>query len=116
MNFQRGFYADKCFSNYLFLIFSNVSLLFQTLLPRGHVPNKLRTKMQSINELISQRCAGQQRIQIVPIEKGLIQQDGTISHLDLFDYLNLTNNGAKKCFEPIHDLISQVCSKRTPLF
>ena len=47
----------------------------------------------------------------MPIEKGLVQSDGTISHLDLFDYLNLTNNGAMKCFEPIHDLISQILNE-----
>lgn len=48
------------------------------------------------------------KVQTVQIDKGLVQADGTISHHDMFDYLNLTNAGYKKVFEPIYDLLSQV--------
>lgn len=73
---------------------------------------------------------GKNRIQIVRVDKGnflfsfvkrtyltskspsgLIQTDGTLSHHDMFDYLNLTNAGAKKVFEPISDLLNQILSE-----
>lgn len=45
---------------------------------------------------------------------GLVQADGTISHHDMFDYLNLTNAGYKKVFEPIYDLLSQILNENEP--
>lgn len=51
------------------------------------------------------------KTQVVQIDKGLIQTDGTISHHDMFDYLHLTNAGAKKAFEPIYDLLSQILTE-----
>ena len=54
------------------------------------------------------------KIQAVQIDKGLIQLDGTISHHDMFDYLNLTNTGCKKVFEPIYDLLSQILNENEP--
>jgi len=43
-----------------------------------------------------------------------VQSDGTISHHDMFDYLNLTNSGSKKIFEPVHDLLSQILNENEP--
>lgn len=37
--------------------------------------------------------------------------DDSISHHDMFDYKNLTNTGAKKVFEPVHDLLSQILNE-----
>lgn len=90
--------------------------LFQTLLPRGQQPNKLREKHLQVNKLIAERFSTNRKdkVQTVQIDKGLVQADGTISHHDMFDYLNLTNAGYKKVFEPIFDLLSQILSENEP--
>lgn len=54
------------------------------------------------------------RIQTVCIDKGLVQTDGTISHHDMFDYLNLTTASTKKVFEPLFDLLSQILHENEP--
>lgn len=88
----------------------------QTLLPRGQQPNKLREKNLEVNKLIAERFSTNRKdkVQIVQIDKGLVQADGTISHHDMFDYLNLTNAGYKKVFEPIYDLLSQILNENEP--
>lgn len=89
---------------------------FQTLLPRGQQPNRLREKNQQVNKLIAERYSTNRKdkVQTVQIDKGLVQADGTISHHDMFDYLNLTNAGYKKVFEPIYDLLSQILNENEP--
>lgn len=89
---------------------------FQTLLPRGHQPNKLREKNHAVNKLIAEKYStvGTNKVQTVQIDKGLVHADGTISHHDMFDYLNLTNAGYKKVFEPIFDLLSQILNENEP--
>lgn len=59
-------------------------------------------------------CVGMNRVQTVAIDKGLVQPDGTISHHDMFDYLNLTNAGTKKVFEPVFDLLTQILNENEP--
>ncbi|XP_022650789.1 platelet-activating factor acetylhydrolase IB subunit beta-like isoform X1 [Varroa jacobsoni] len=36
------------------------------------------------------------------------QEDGSISHTDMFDFFHLTKYGYYKAFEPVHDLASQI--------
>lgn len=69
-----------------------------------------------MNRLISERFSTNRKdkVQTVQIDKGLVQADGTISHHDMFDYLNLTNTGYKKVFEPIFDLLSQILNENEP--
>lgn len=38
----------------------------------------------------------------------LLQEDGSISHTDMFDFFHLTKYGYYKAFEPVHDLASQI--------
>lgn len=80
-------------------------------MPRGHQPNDLRDKNVQVNNAVKKNIAGMEKVQIVNIGKGLVQTDGTISHHDMFDYKNLTNTGARKVFEPIHDLLSQILNE-----
>lgn len=54
------------------------------------------------------------RVQTVNIDNGLVQTDGTISHHDMFDYLNLSSASTKKVFEPVFDLLSQILSENEP--
>ncbi|KAJ8980313.1 hypothetical protein NQ317_005234 [Molorchus minor] len=67
----------------------DVYIVVPTLLPRGPVSKP----------------------QLVPIDKGFIQPDGTISHHDMHDYLLLTNAGSKKAFEPVHELLLQLLNE-----
>lgn len=64
-----------------------------------------------MNNAVEKNVAGMQRVQIVTIGKGLVRTDGSISHHDMFDYKNLTNTGARKVFEPVHDLLSQILNE-----
>lgn len=72
-----------------------------TLLPRGARHNELREKNEKVNQIIQEKCHGLDKVQIIDISKGLIQNDGSISHHDLYDYLNLTNSASKKVFEVV---------------
>lgn len=83
-------------------------------MPRGQLPNKCRDKNQKINKLVADKCIGMNRVQTVAIDNGLVQADGTISHHDMFDYLNLTNACTKKVFEPVYDLLTQILNENEP--
>ncbi|XP_055390104.1 platelet-activating factor acetylhydrolase IB subunit beta homolog [Condylostylus longicornis] len=89
-------------------------IVLPTLLPRGQQPNNLRQKNSTVNHLLKEKCSSLNRVQIVDIDKGVVQSDGSISHHDMFDYLNLTNSGTKKIFEPVHDLLSQILNENEP--
>jgi platelet-activating factor acetylhydrolase IB subunit beta/gamma len=82
-----------------------------TLLPRGASPNKLREKNEKINEIMMEKLQGLSKVQIVDISKGLVQSDGSISHHDLHDYLNLTNAAANKIFTPVWELLTQILNE-----
>ncbi|XP_013107158.1 platelet-activating factor acetylhydrolase IB subunit beta homolog [Stomoxys calcitrans] len=86
-------------------------IVIPSLLPRGHQANKLRDKNAQVNQLVKEKVIGLNRVQTVDITKGLVQTDNSISHHDMFDYKNLTNTGAKKVFEPVHDLLSQILNE-----
>lgn len=64
--------------------------------------------------MVASKCSGMPRVQIVSIEKGLVQSDGTISHHDMYDYLNLTNAGCRKAFEPVYELLHQILTENEP--
>ncbi|XP_022200418.2 platelet-activating factor acetylhydrolase IB subunit alpha2 [Nilaparvata lugens] len=81
------------------------------LLPRGQLPNELREKNAAVNKLVRSKLAGWPKVEIVASDKGLIQQDGTISHLDMLDYLHLTEGGYRKAFESLHELLLQLLSE-----
>lgn len=51
------------------------------------------------------------RVEVVSIDNGFVQPDGTISHHDMHDYLLLTNAGSRKAFEPVHELLLQLLNE-----
>ena len=51
------------------------------------------------------------RVQLVKSDSGFVQADGSISHLDLYDYLHLSPQGQRKVFEPVHDLLVQLLAE-----
>ncbi|GLV46178.1 Platelet-activating factor acetylhydrolase alpha [Carabus blaptoides fortunei] len=86
-------------------------IVLPTLLPRGQHPNSLRERLTKVNELVKTSVVCLPRVDIVPIDKGFVQPDGTISHHDMHDYLLLTNAGSRKAFEPVHDLLLQLLNE-----
>ncbi len=86
-------------------------LVVLTLLPRGHTPNPLRERNAAVNDLIKEQLKGNSRAQLVNIDSGFVNADGTISHHDMYDYLHLTQRGYDKAFEAVYDLLSQLFSE-----
>lgn len=71
----------------------------------------MRDKLLQVNEILKRKLANFPKIEIVSIDKGFVQPDGTISHHDMHDYLLLTNAGSKKAFEPVHELLLQLLNE-----
>lgn len=92
----------------------NVCILFQSLLPRGQYPNALREKNAKINQLLHEKVSNMNKVEMVWIDKGFIQNDGTISHHDMHDYLIPSNAACRKAFEPIYDLLQQILFEGEP--
>ncbi|XP_060518045.1 platelet-activating factor acetylhydrolase IB subunit beta homolog [Cylas formicarius] len=86
----------------------NIYIVIPTLLPRGQNPNPLREKFEKVNEHLKASIESLAKVELVSIDKGFVQSDGTISHHDMHDYLLLTNAGSKKAFEPVHELLLQL--------
>lgn len=86
----------------------------QTLLPRGQNPNPLRDRNAEVNKLVHSKVSTVPKCEIVEIDKGFIQPDGTISHHDMHDYLHLTNSGYQKAFEPVYELLLQLLTEGEP--
>ncbi|KAI5632238.1 GDSL-like lipase/Acylhydrolase family domain-containing protein [Phthorimaea operculella] len=89
-------------------------IVLPSLLPRGQHPNVLREKNAKINQLLKERVTNMSKVELVCIDKGLVQTDGTISHHDMHDYLIPTNAACRKAFEPIYDLLQQLLSEGEP--
>lgn len=86
-------------------------IVLPTLLPRGQFPNLIRDKFKQVNLLLKQKFSNMPLIELIKIDEGLIQADGTISHHDMYDYLLLTNSGSKKVFEPVYELLVQLLTE-----
>ncbi|CAK1603002.1 unnamed protein product [Parnassius mnemosyne] len=92
----------------------NAYIVLPSLLPRGQYPNCLREKNAKINQLLFEKVNNMNKVEMVFIDKGFIQSDGTISHHDMHDYLIPTNAACRKAFEPIYDLLQQILSEGEP--
>ncbi|XP_065200931.1 platelet-activating factor acetylhydrolase IB subunit beta homolog [Planococcus citri] len=86
----------------------NAYIIVLEILPRGQFPNPLREKNDIVNELLRQKLASFSKVEVIGAGKTLCQNDGTISHHDMLDYLTLTEAGYRKVFEPIYELILQL--------
>jgi len=83
-------------------------LIVLTLLPRGNPECPLRERNLKVNELMREYVKGNSRVQLVNIDTGFVQVDGTISHHDMFDYVTLTQKGYSKAFDPVNELLTQL--------
>ncbi|VDO83033.1 unnamed protein product [Schistosoma margrebowiei] len=78
------------------------SLIVMGLLPCGRTPNKRRTKHEQINKLLTEAFTCRPDVTYLnPDWDNFIQQDGTISHRDMFDYMHPTENGYEKLCDPL---------------
>jgi len=85
-----------------------------SLLPRGRYVNPLRERNSQVNQVLEQKISllpSPRRVQLVKSDSGFVQPDGSISHLDLYDYLHLSPQGQRKVFEPVHDLLVQLLAE-----
>lgn len=82
-----------------------------TLLPRGQKPNPLREKNSEVNRLLPTVLKSIPKTQVVNIDPGFVQADGSINHRDMYDYLHLTPRGYKRAFEPVYDLLLQLLAE-----
>ena len=67
-------------------------IILLTLLPRGHKENPLREKIEIVNTIIQEKCHDMQKVQIIDISNGLVQNDGTISHHGKSSYMLCSQN------------------------
>merc|ERR1712032_1384966 len=64
-----------------------------------------------VNLLLGELAKGNSRLQLVNIDTGFVQVDQSISHHDMWDYLELTQKGYSKAFEPVNELLTQLISE-----
>lgn len=97
----------------MYILFKQ-KILLQSLLPRGQYPNALRDKNSVVNQFLKEKVSNMNKVEMVSIDKGFIQNDGTISHHDMHDYLLPSNAACRKAFEPIYDLLQQILAEGEP--
>lgn len=78
------------------------------LFPCGPSPNPIREKRAQVNSLLSVSLKGQPNVQLVDLDPGFIQQDGSINCHDLFDYEHLNKQGYSTAFTPLAELVEQL--------
>lgn len=66
------------------------------------------------NDVLKVKLENMPKVELIQIDNGFVQPDGTISHHDMHDYLLLTNAGSKKAFEPVHELLLQLLNEGEP--
>jgi len=86
----------------------NTYIIVLSLLPRGDKPNSIRDRNDQVNKILTKSLSEKFKTQLVNIDPGFVQPNGSISHHDMWDYLHLTTSGYNKAFEPVYDLLLQV--------
>ncbi len=64
-----------------------------------------------MNGLLSDHLKGNSRAQLLDMDPGFVQADGTISHHDMYDYLHLTQRGNEGAFEPVAELLQHLLAE-----
>jgi platelet-activating factor acetylhydrolase IB subunit beta/gamma len=108
---NRATFGSVILFYFIYLIIYFFFFVRQSLLPRGHLVNPLRQRNAQVNELLAHKTALMTRVQLVNTAPDFVLPDGSISHLDMYDYLHLTPNGYRKVFEPLHDLLIQLLAE-----
>ncbi|EFA05206.1 platelet-activating factor acetylhydrolase IB subunit beta homolog [Tribolium castaneum] len=96
----------------------NVFVILPTLLPRGQYPNPYRERNEHVNTFLIDKFCNEanadehtQNVHVVEIHHNIVQNDQTISHHIMHDYLHLTNSGYLKVFGPVYDKLCTLLNK-----
>ncbi|KAL1449335.1 hypothetical protein WDU94_000530 [Cyamophila willieti] len=93
----------------------NSYIVLLELLPRGQRRNPLWEKFFAVNALLKEkvsRSSGKARIEFIQHDMAeLISDESLISASDFFDFLRLSESGARKVFGPVSDIIVQLLSE-----
>lgn len=76
-------------------------IFVQELLPRGMNPNPLRESINQFNSLLRKSFHEISHCKVIPVGDGIVKSDGTISHVDLYDWYYPTNDGYLKALSPL---------------
>lgn len=87
----------------------------QTLLPRGQFPNPYRERNDHVNTFLVDKFSNEankdevtENVYVVKIHENIVENDQTISHHIMHDYLHLTNNGYRRTFGKVYDKLCQL--------
>ena len=82
---------------------------YQGIPPRGKFPNKLREKIQAVNDSVAARIGDIENVQFYAVDASLfVQADGSISPSDMYDFLHMTASGCQKLAEPLVDELESI--------
>ncbi|XP_018332450.1 platelet-activating factor acetylhydrolase IB subunit beta homolog isoform X1 [Agrilus planipennis] len=94
----------------------NAAIILLTLLPRGQFPNRVREKNLQVNNFLIDKYKNEseekENIHLIPIHENIVQEDGTISHHVLHDYLHLTDYAYTKVFTPVYEKIVELLNEK----
>jgi platelet-activating factor acetylhydrolase IB subunit beta/gamma len=87
----------------------NNCLIFQGIPPRGENPNKLRDKIEEINNNLAIQLNDVKSCTFLATDPAVfINSEGTISPTDMHDFLHFTNEGYRKLCEPLLELLQDL--------
>ncbi|XP_045478472.1 platelet-activating factor acetylhydrolase IB subunit alpha1-like isoform X2 [Harmonia axyridis] len=96
----------------------NIAIILPTLLPRGQYPNPYRERNDQVNTFLLDKFCNPDNadmltpnVHVVKIHDNIVQNDKTIPHFILHDYLHLTNSAYWKIFGPVYDKLCEVLKK-----
>ena len=84
-------------------------LSLQGIPPRGENPNKIRSKIEEINNSLLLQLQDVKSCTFLATDPALfVNSEGQISTTDMYDYLHFTSEGYRKLFEPLLDFIQDL--------
>lgn len=75
---------------------------FQSILPRGKMPNPVRDRNAKVNKLVVEAVSSLPHASFLNVDPGFVHSNGTISHQDMYDYLHLTPQGYQAVCAILH--------------
>ncbi|XP_066153732.1 platelet-activating factor acetylhydrolase IB subunit alpha1-like [Euwallacea fornicatus] len=93
----------------------NVIIVIPTLLPRGQFPNPYRERNDHVNTFLVDKFSNEankddltESVYVVKIHENIVENDQTISHHIMHDYLHLTNNGYTRTFGKVYEKLCEL--------
>lgn len=80
----------------------DVCSFFQSILPRGKMPNPVRDRNAQVNKLVEEAVSSLPHASFLNVDPGFVHSNGTISHQDMYDYLHLTPKGYQGVCDILH--------------